>query len=81
MYKNNSRFCSKFKGYCPLQLYRKLKDLYFEIAYFLYTHRCCDSLQKPQQKLGNKKKNRFTKTQVKKLKFRLQTPLFIGIYL
>ncbi len=39
MYKNISRDNSKFKNYSSLQLYRKQKILYFEIAYFSYTHR------------------------------------------
>ena len=39
MYKNNSRDSSIFKGYSPLQLYRKLKVLSSAIGYYSYTNR------------------------------------------
>ena len=37
MYKNNSRFSSKFKGFSPLQLSCNLISLKSAIAYFGYT--------------------------------------------
>ncbi len=40
MYKNNSRDSSKFKGYSPLKLQHKLKNLNPETGYYSYTHRC-----------------------------------------
>jgi len=40
MYKNNSRNISKFKGFSPLQLHRKLKVNSSAIGYYSYTHRC-----------------------------------------
>ena len=38
-YKNNSRNSCKFKGFSPLQLCRKLKNLSSEIGYYSYTNR------------------------------------------
>ncbi len=52
MYKNNSRNSSKFKGYSPLQLHRKLKDLSSEVGYYSYTYRyaqCEKTNREPNQ--------------------------------
>ncbi len=39
MYKNNSRFSSKFKGCSPLQLSCNLIGKYNAIGYYSYTNR------------------------------------------
>ncbi len=39
MYIKNKRDSSRIKVYSPFQHFCRLKDLYFEIAYFSYTHR------------------------------------------
>ena len=39
MYKNNSRFSSKFKGYSPLQLSCNLIGEYHAVGYNSYTKR------------------------------------------
>ena len=39
MYKNNSRFSSKFKGYSPLQLSCNLIGLKPAVGYYSYTQR------------------------------------------
>jgi hypothetical protein len=38
-YKNNSRISSKLKGYSPLQVHRKLKDLNSAVGNYSYTNR------------------------------------------
>jgi len=39
MYKNNSRYSSKFMDCSSLQLYCKLKDLSSAVGYYSYTNR------------------------------------------
>ena len=39
MYKNNSRDCSKLKGFSPPQLFCNLTEKYHAVGYYSYTKR------------------------------------------
>ena len=44
MYIKNCRNSSKFKGWIPLELHCKLKNLSSAIGYYSYTKRYCDTM-------------------------------------